>query len=67
MNYLVNCPCGHSLEKHGHGGCAGARGLDCPCRADRTGALNQAIDRARSEAAIVWRRPEEQQTESGAA
>lgn len=67
MNYLVHCPCGHSLEDHGEAGCAGARGIGCACRADRTQALDQAIDRVRTEASIIWRRPEETEAESGAA
>ena len=59
MKYLVYCLCGHSLELHGSEGCAGERKVECGCRYDQLGALNAAIDNARTEAAAAWRRPEE--------
>ena len=50
MKYLVECSCGHTLERHGAGGCRGEAGFACACRRDQEGALETAIDAVRSDA-----------------
>jgi hypothetical protein len=51
VKYLVFCSCGHSLERHGADGCAGAdapQPLPCPCPKDQAAALDAAIAEART-------------------
>ncbi len=50
MENLVLCPCGHSLTLHDFTGCAGDRLRRCECPLDRHGALDAAVDQARSAA-----------------
>ncbi len=47
MNYLVLCPCGHSLERHDAAGCRG-RDSWCECENDAGRALEAAINDVRS-------------------
>jgi hypothetical protein len=48
MDNLVLCPCGHSLANHDYCGCAGDRLRTCSCCRDRHGALEAAVDSART-------------------
>jgi hypothetical protein len=47
MKYLVFCTCGHGLDRHVPGGCAGDGFLPCACVNDEEGALESAIEQAR--------------------
>jgi hypothetical protein len=49
MDTLVSCPCGHTLALHDGGGCGGERLRPCPCKRDRTGALEAAVGAARTQ------------------
>ncbi len=49
MKYLVFCPCGHSLDRHGDGGCDGEQRARCSCALDQRNALEAAIDRVRTD------------------
>jgi hypothetical protein len=49
MKYLVFCPCGHALDRHGSGGCSGEQRDPCSCPFDQRRALDAAIDRVRSD------------------
>ncbi|HZO95655.1 MAG TPA: hypothetical protein VFB22_18040 [Candidatus Baltobacteraceae bacterium] len=31
MQYLIHCPCGHALSRHGDDGCRGSRSSRCVC------------------------------------
>jgi|GEM_PF-3579751 len=31
MQYLIHCPCGHALSRHGDEGCRGSRTSRCVC------------------------------------
>ena len=53
---LVLCPCGHAMTAHDGGGCRGDRMRACRCERDRYGALDAAVDEARSR---PWVSPEE--------
>jgi hypothetical protein len=55
LDELVLCPCGHSLAQHGSSGCRGERLRACPCPHDRHGALEAAVDGAKSR---PWGKPE---------
>jgi hypothetical protein len=48
MKYLVFCTCGHALDQHGEGGCAGESGRGCACVRDPGRALEAAVDDVRS-------------------
>lgn len=48
MNYLIACPCGHTLDRHLDGGCFGDRRGPCRCRLMLAEALDAAIDLQRS-------------------
>jgi hypothetical protein len=48
MDNLVLCPCGHSLANHDSAGCVGDRLGRCGCGFDRYGALEAAVDSART-------------------
>lgn len=48
MDTFVTCPCGHTLATHDAGGCCGERLRPCPCRRDRTGALEAAVSAVRA-------------------
>jgi hypothetical protein len=48
MEDLVLCPCGHAMGAHGGGGCSGDRLRPCTCARDRYGALDAAVDDART-------------------
>jgi len=58
VKYLVFCPCGHSLERHGYEGCDGDGDRTCSCAHDSLAALDAAIERARADAYTVWKKPE---------
>ena len=47
MKYLVNCDCGHGLDRHAAGGCAGDGRVRCPCANDQERALDSAVEQAR--------------------
>jgi hypothetical protein len=47
MKYLVFCACGHGLDRHAAGGCAGDGRLACACANDQERALDSAIEQAR--------------------
>ncbi|MEA2786069.1 MAG: hypothetical protein QOF71_2173 [Candidatus Eremiobacteraeota bacterium] len=47
MKYLVNCDCGHGLDRHTAGGCSGDGRFSCPCVNDQERALDSAVDQAR--------------------
>lgn len=49
MDTLVSCPCGHTLAMHDGGGCSGERLRPCPCKRDRSGALEAAVGAARTQ------------------
>ena len=57
MKYLVFCLCGHALDRHGARGCDGD-GMPCRCRKDQEGALDAAIEHARSHPWGAARTPE---------
>jgi hypothetical protein len=45
MNYLLSCPCGHTLESHSfEGGCEG-----CKCLRNRRSALDSIVRAVRVE------------------
>lgn len=46
MDYLIDCPCGHDLTRHGPSGCTG-RDSHCACTRSKLAALDGAIERAR--------------------
>lgn len=48
MEYLVLCRCGHSLALHDYAGCAGDRLRSCACLRDRHGALDAAVETAKT-------------------
>jgi hypothetical protein len=52
MKYLVFCACGHTLEDHVPGGCTDSANGPCGCPRDQLGALEAAVDRAKTEGAI---------------
>ena len=52
MNYLVLCPCRHTIESHNAYGCKGERARRCTCRLAPGRALDAAIDVVRS---TYWR------------
>ena len=54
LKYLVCCPCGHSVERHGGGGCAGDVESACGCRYDQDQAVDAAVAAVRADAA-AWR------------
>lgn len=48
MDTLVQCPCGHTLERHDYTGCSGDRLRECTCERDRHLALEAAVDSVRT-------------------
>jgi hypothetical protein len=46
MNYLVMCPCGHALDRHGEYGCGGDGLNRCSCALGAERALDAAISEA---------------------
>ncbi|HEV2642762.1 MAG TPA: hypothetical protein VGT98_08645 [Candidatus Elarobacter sp.] len=56
MDDLVLCPCGHAMGAHDGGGCGGDRLRPCRCARDRYGALEAAVDDARTR---PWVSPEQ--------
>lgn len=48
MKYLVYCTCGHGLDRHAFDGCGGDGRTPCRCPRDQEGALDAAIDHART-------------------
>ena len=48
MKYLVLCACGHGLDRHASGGCAGDGRTLCACVNDPERALESAVDQART-------------------
>lgn len=57
MKYLVLCCCAHSLDRHDAEGCGGDGIRPCPCPKNQDGALEAAIDHARSHPWEGWREP----------
>jgi hypothetical protein len=43
MQYLIHCPCGHTVARHGDEGCTGSRASRCPCRRSPAGAFDALI------------------------
>ncbi|HZO93699.1 MAG TPA: hypothetical protein VFB22_07995 [Candidatus Baltobacteraceae bacterium] len=62
MKYLVSCTCGHALDRHDAFGCGGDGRMPCGCGRDQEGALDAAIEHARTHPWGAWR----PQTESEA-
>ncbi len=56
MEDLVLCTCGHAMGAHDSGGCAGDRLRPCRCARDRYGALDAAVDEAKTR---PWISPDE--------
>lgn len=53
MDYMIGCPCGHTLEVHASTlGCA-----KCACSRDRAACLDAAIEAARAERSFYGPRP----------
>jgi hypothetical protein len=53
MDYLVYCPCGHTVSRHEAKGCNGDRRVRCACRLTRWEALDAAVDEVRTEGWIA--------------
>lgn len=47
MGYLVCCPCGHAIERHGKGGCRAEFGRRCNCRLSLRESLHAATPEVR--------------------
>jgi hypothetical protein len=69
MDYLLTCPCGHTVADHDRGTC---RNEMCACRRDAANALEAAMAAAfpsmssakrvtQSPKSIAWRRPQARQ------